>query len=328
MVIINPSFATQPAAVNRPAGPAPVLAIDRVLTAVVIGQRAEHLYELASGNLKMMAESQTALRHGEKLLLQVTGKDQQQRPQLQILKPDTGLINEQLRSSLPQQQSVNQLIANLGKLINMPQQQQLAALGKEFIEAIASKPQASDPAGLRQAILQSGLFMESQLAKGDAPTRDLKRALLRLNQRLNQQLHNIEQAPKSDNSSKNASLAREYAPQTRIAPLLSEYSAAPSAENYPKNRDHSTNRTELPGQLSPQHRQTPTLSDADSNLEILRQLLRDVRGTLTRQESHQLLMALMFGSSTFINSIKQIANKQIHGSNQRKKSLSTIGPYH
>ena len=289
MVIINPSFATQPAAVNRPAGPAPVLAIDRVLTAVVIGQRAEHLYELASGNLKMMAESQTALRHGEKLLLQVTGKDQQQRPQLQILKPDTGLINEQLRSSLPQQQSVNQLIANLGKLINMPQQQQLAALGKEFIEAIASKPQASDPAGLRQAILQSGLFMESQLAKGDAPTRDLKRALLRLNQRLNQQLHNIEQAPKSDNSSKNASLAREYAPQTRIAPLLSEYSAAPSAENYPKNRDHSTNRTELPGQLSPQHRQTPTLSDADSNLEILRQLLRDVRGTLTRQESHQLL---------------------------------------
>jgi hypothetical protein len=190
---------------------------------------------------------------------------------------------------LPQQQSVNQLIANLGKLINMPQQQQLAALGKEFIEAIASKPQASDPAGLRQAILQSGLFMESQLAKGDAPTRDLKRALLRLNQRLNQQLHNTEQAPKSDNGSKNASLAREYAPQTRIAPLLSEYSAAPSAENYPKNRDHSTNRTELPGQLSPQHRQTPTLSDADSNLEILRQLLRDVRGTLTRQESHQLL---------------------------------------
>ena len=64
MVIINPSFATQPAAFNRPAGPAPVLAIDRVLTAVVVGQRAEHLYELASGNLKLMAESQTALRHG------------------------------------------------------------------------------------------------------------------------------------------------------------------------------------------------------------------------------------------------------------------------
>ena len=129
-----------------------------------------------------MAESQTALRHGEKLLLQVTGKDHKQRPQLQILKGEIGLIQSQLRAALPQQQSVSHLLANLGKLSNLPKQHPLATLGKEFIEAIASKAQSSNPAELRQAIMQSGLFLESQLAQGKTPTGDLKQALLKLNQ--------------------------------------------------------------------------------------------------------------------------------------------------
>ena len=40
MVIINTTPAIQPAAVNRPAGPAPILPADRLLMAVVLGQKA------------------------------------------------------------------------------------------------------------------------------------------------------------------------------------------------------------------------------------------------------------------------------------------------
>ncbi|WP_269619276.1 flagellar hook-length control protein FliK [Zhongshania sp. BJYM1] len=291
MVIINPSFATQPAALNRPSGPAPVLAIDRVLTAVVVGQRAEHLYELASGNLRMMAESQTALRHGEKLLLQVTGKDHKQRPQLQILKAETGLVNSQLRATLPQQQSANQLLANLSKLSTMPQQQSLAGLGKEFIGVLPDKAQLSDPAGLRQAIMQSGLFLESQIIKDTLSNRDLKRALLRLSHQISQQLDgaksetNIEKA-----DTKHPPLAKEYSPQTRLAPLPSEHMATKTAvESYVQSATAKPKSEELPGQLHPQGRQVASLNNSDSDIEILQQILRDVRGTIARQESHQLL---------------------------------------
>jgi hypothetical protein len=295
MVIINPSFATQPAASNRPAGPAPVLAIDRVLTAVVIGQRANHVYELASGGLKMMAESQTALRHGEHLLLKVIGKDQQQRPKLQILKPEIGLIQNQLRATLPQQQNVSQLLANLAKLSNMPDQQ-LAAIGKGFVDAIAGRAQSSHPDGLRQAISQSGLFLESQLAKGQAPPGDLKRALLKLSQQISKQLasdpKNIgTDAKQVKADGKNPPLAREYSPQSRLSlPVTETHTTTPklSTESYPQSPATKPRGTELPGELRPQGRQAPTVSQADSDADILQQVLRDVRGTIARQESHQL----------------------------------------
>ena len=296
MVIINPSFATQPAAFNRPAGPAPVLAIDRVLTAVVVGQRAEHLYELASGNLKLMAESQTALRHGEKLLLQVTGKDHKQRPQLQILKGEIGLIQSQLRAALPQQQSVSHLLANLGKLSNLPKQHPLATLGKEFIEAIASKAQSSNPAELRQAIMQSGLFLESQLAQGKTPTGDLKQALLKLSRQITTQLAASKPATEStihgDGSiTKRSTLANEYAPQSRSSPLLTlgHPNSKATVEHYPQNVTDKPTKPELPGELRPQSRQGASIQFADAELEVLQQVLRDVRGSLARQESHQLL---------------------------------------
>ena len=107
MVIINPTISTQPAALTRPAGPAPVLPADRVLNAVVLGERAQHLYELSSGSLRMMAESQTPLREGEQLQLRVLGKDAQQRPQLEILQRGTQDISPQLRNRLPEQLSLN-----------------------------------------------------------------------------------------------------------------------------------------------------------------------------------------------------------------------------
>jgi hypothetical protein len=296
MVIINPSFATQPAALNRPAGPAPVLAIDRVLSAVVVGQRAEHLYELASGNLRMTAESQTALRHGEKLLLQVTGKDRQQRPQLLILKADANFISKQLRTALPQQQSAPQLLSTINAANTRATPSSLSPLLKEFLNILPSKAQVTQASELKQTILQSGLFLESQLAKGEAPPRDIKRALLRLHQQLSQEL-DLELPPETvkrrqiSADEKQAQLAREYAPLSRspLAPAnLSAGSKPIVSQSYADNAANKTRPEELPGQLSPQGRQIANITDGNSHTEILQQLLRDVRGSLARQESHQL----------------------------------------
>ncbi|CAA0082604.1 flagellar hook-length control protein FliK [Zhongshania aliphaticivorans] len=295
MVIINPSFATQPAALNRPSGPAPVLAIDRVLSAVVVGQRADHLYELASGNLRMMAESQTALRHGEKLLLQVTGKDHKQRPQLLILKADANFISKQLRTTLPQQQSTTQLLSALSAVNARATSPALTTLIDEFLSTLPSKAQASNPNELRQAILQSGLFLESQLNKGEAPSRDIKRALLRLNQQLSQQLGNEPLSESSNRSGpkvddKPLQLPREYAPLTRAAsvPPTPIANKSIATNSYVDNSVNNTKMQELPGQLHAQGRQPISIIDSDSNTEVLQQLLRDVRGSLARQESHQL----------------------------------------
>ncbi|WP_373095804.1 flagellar hook-length control protein FliK [Zhongshania sp.] len=304
MVIINPSNATQPAAFNRPAGPAPVLPTDRVLNAVVMGQRAEHLYELASGNLRLMAESQTALRRGEQLLLQVTGKDAQQRPTLQVINTSAGAISPLLKAMLPQQQGINQLLANITPLLNKANDSTLNKLSSALVNALPSRQQLSDPAGLRAAILSSGFFMEAQLAAGIAPANDLKSALLRLAQQL-ENLRQSNAASTQTDPSKASKLSQDYSglartagakaempPSTNSLPNLSQPPTAakdglnPVSTNYGKPAPSS----DLPGVLRSQPRIAAELPEQKLSQEaVIKQLLQDSRGAIARLESHQLL---------------------------------------
>ena len=303
MVIINPSIATQPAAFNRPAGPAPILPADKVLNAVVMGQRAEHLYELASGNLRLMAESQTALRRGEQLLLQVTGKDAQQRPTLQVINTTPSAINPLLKAMLPQQQGINQLLANINQLFSSPAASNtaLTKLTSELLNALPARQQVSDPAGLRQAILSSGFFMEGQLAAGIAPPNDLKSALLRLAQ----QLENLRlsSATTSQESTSKNKLSQDYSNLARGAgtksesPLMTSSQTNPSAANATKsNLSPNTSYSkpaascDLPGVLRSQPRLPAEVPDLKLTQDaVIKQLLQDSRGVIARLESHQLL---------------------------------------
>ncbi len=301
MVIINPSNATQPAAFNRPAGPAPILPTDKVLNAVVMGQRAEHLYELASGNLRLMAESQTALRRGEQLLLQVTGKDANQRPTLQVLNTNNSAIAPLLKAMLPQQQGVNQLVASINQLLSSPGDPALKNLTSGLLNTLPSRQQVSDPAGLREAILSSGFFMEGQLAAGIAPPNDLKSALLRLAQQLeNLRLSNASNS--QEGAIKTNKLVQDYSGLARGAATKPELSlptnspANPSATPSNAKSNLSTNyssqppSSDLPGVLRSQPRLPTELLDPKLNHEaVLKQLLQDSRGAIARLESHQLL---------------------------------------
>ena len=304
MVIINPSNATQPAAFNRPAGPAPILPIDKVLNAVVMGQRADHLYELASGNLRLMAESQTALRRGEQLLLQVTGKDAQQRPTLQVINASPNTLNPLLKAMLPQQQGVNQLLANISQLISSPASN--TALNKasnEFLGILPSRQQVSNPAGLLNAIQSSGFFMESNLAASIAPPGDLKGALLRLAQKLENLRLSIAASPQ-ESASKAAKLSQDYSGLARGAGTKLDSSLLVNGQTSPdqslnSHKPHfgpNTNynrpipNSDLPGVLRSQPRLLPELGSLKLSQEALvKQLLQDCRGAIARLESHQLL---------------------------------------
>ncbi|WP_372876915.1 flagellar hook-length control protein FliK [Spongiibacter marinus] len=303
MVIINPTHNTQPAALLRPAGPAPVLAPDRVMNAVVLGERAQHLYELASGSLRMMAESQTPLRKGEQLQLQVVGRDAQQRPELRIMQRGDVNIAPILRDRLPQQQGLNQLMATLSQLNQQlsPSVQKLLA---PVLASIPHRKQLNDGERVKTALQNSGQFFEAKLLKNAPRNLDFKAALLKLAAQLDQQAAAPPKAPLAKNYplptaaivGKATGDAASPQPGANIAPKAAPSSplSAPSAPK-PRNEGDrayqgtlSASKTaDLPGQLSPQPRTPPS---AANQQEVTQQgLLRAVRGALARLDVQQLV---------------------------------------
>ena len=292
MVIINPTISTQPAALTRPAGPAPVLPADRVLNAVVLGERAQHLYELSSGSLRMMAESQTALREGEQLQLRVLGKDAQQRPQLEILQRGTQDISPQLRNRLPEQLSLNQLAASLNQ-IRQGENPTLRQLIAPLLSNLPRRQQLADSAGLQKALYNSGQSLEAKLASGEPPRGDIKAGLLKLLAALQTQ---SPPPPK-------AGLARSYGPSPAPSAAMQTAgtapvdTAAPRASDLPVSQAPSPSSAPiyqtppkplgLPGELHPQGRLPSKVPELDSTL--LNHLTHDVKGALARQDANQLL---------------------------------------
>lgn len=289
MVIINTTPAIQPAAVNRPAGPAPILPADRLLMAVVLGQKAGHLYELASGNLRLMAESQTPLRQGEQLQLQVTGRDAQQRPLLQILNRADAKLLPLLKATLPQQQGLNQLSSGLiTALAQSPQSAPNHALQtglQQLFAALPRRQQLQEPRGLQQALLNSGLFLEAGLAQGQVGRSDIKAQLLRLAALLSRQhVGSAEGKPATANRP-----GTEYLPARSSHPH-SSHSAPPSrspAMSAYANSSPPPTSSELPGAIRSQGR-LPITRHIDPG-QLLNQLQHQVDGALARIQAHQLL---------------------------------------
>ncbi len=289
MVIINPNIPTQPASYSRPAGPAPILPADRVIMAVVLGQKASHLYELASGNLRLMAESQTPLRQGEELQLKVTGHDAAKRPQLEILSRTGQNLAPLIKATLPQQQNLNQLTGALLAGFRQGSNPAVMTATEAFISSLPVRQQLIDPTALRQVLRDSGLFMESHLAAGDSVPGDLKTALLKLARQLEnsaQQRHLGEQGAASK-------LATDYSPVSNAknrSPSGYEGQNKTPAQAYNASSAAQLKPPELPGDLRPQGRVALNQFNLPQQPELLSRYLLDmVRGSLARQDAHQLL---------------------------------------
>lgn len=315
MVIINPTVPSQPAAVNRPAGPAPVIPADRVLIATVLGERANHLYELASGNLRLMAESQTPLRSGEELRLMLSGRDHRQRPTLRILNTPDGEVNQQLRQLLPNQRPLPQAMATLVSASLQASQQPAAQFARALLGQLPQPEQLFDAANLRKQVLRSGTFMEANLLNAgntDSPTSapapqqlDLKAAMLKLLQQLQSQAQAAPKgaAPTSSGNSKTSAYppispsgqtpgasATTTAPLTPAQNLPATPGAPPIDRQQQLAKAYPTppSRSELPGELFPQGRKT-LRQTSTSETQLTLRLLADIKSALARIESNQLL---------------------------------------
>ena len=148
---------------------------------------------LAIGHRQVSAETSLPLEKGQQLTLQVQTTGQQ--PVLRILSPaaDTTLSTA-VRFLLPRQGPMTPLLSSLNQLTTAPQAA-LPGLIQQLIRSLVRQmptvESAATPRGLKQALQDSGVFLERHLLQLPAPGvnqaalgADLKANLLRLLQLL------------------------------------------------------------------------------------------------------------------------------------------------
>lgn len=162
----------------------------QVLHAVVVSSATAGTALLRVGALELIARTELALTRDQSLLLEVVKGGEQ--PELRVLRSggDEELLARALRTSLPRQAP---LADQLGRIIDTARQllgdKATADLGREVQATLLGRAAQSgtEPAALRQALLQSGLFFEARLAQGTFDAADLKATLLRVLARLQDQ---------------------------------------------------------------------------------------------------------------------------------------------
>ncbi len=230
-----PPPATQAVQVSSESGAVRNWNSGQILQAVVSQSPGGNQAIIQIGNLKISAQTNIPLSAGEKLTLEVvkTGK----LPLLRILRPasEAALLENLVRSALPKQSGLPPLLANLLQAAQAGNPYQLpASVLKAVQDILARLPDSqniSRPEILRNAIQQSGIFLESKLAELASSSRssntstqyqalqsavqtDTKTGLLRLQQ----QLVNIIKQDISSNTAQYpaSNYARRFALQTEL----------------------------------------------------------------------------------------------------------------
>jgi hypothetical protein len=170
----------------------------QVLQAVVVSSPISGTALLRVGGLELVARSDLALPRDQPLLLEVVKAGDQ--PTLRVVRAEgqAELLAGALRRSLPRHgppagqlgriaEAAKSLLGDAGT----------AGLGRDVLAALSSRaaPTGTEPAPLRQALAQSGLFFEARLAQGQFDAADLKAILLRMLARLKGEAGNLPAGP-------------------------------------------------------------------------------------------------------------------------------------
>lgn len=197
---IMPLMQTPPTSGNAPVSGAtfttstagaPELRDGQTVRATVLGVEGGRV-SLRIGNQTLQMNAPVALQQGQQLELQV-----QQLRDLLVLRMIgaprlADLVANGVRQALPQQGGLPPLLANLQALARgeapMPTPRELNQLAGRFLQQLPQLQGMLSEQGVRQAIQESGLFLEAKLAQtvraGGEPSgplgQDMKTALLRL----------------------------------------------------------------------------------------------------------------------------------------------------
>jgi len=211
----------------------------QLLQATVLSTLANKVATIRVGVMILTAEFNALVKAGDKLTLEVISMGA--KPQLQSIQTQQiqQLVEAAIRQTLPKQQSLAQLVKHIEVFI---QQKQLADLPanvqsalRNLYQSFPDRPAMSRADGVRQAFLNSGLFMEARLSN-KAPalpvnlTQDIKAGLLRLQQALQQ--HLPAQSP-TNNNQPVAPVRQTYAPvtPTSVNPTTPQATPAPSTNS-------------------------------------------------------------------------------------------------
>lgn len=139
--------------------------VGQILKAVALPTTASGQTQLQIGQQLVQTQSPIPLQTGQTLALQVQSLTPQ--PLLQIL---AGIrsdpVADAVRTILPKQGSVTALLNNLSQLVGARQPTLpplLQELGQTVLRQVPEPQTVSNAPGLRQALDQSGLFLEAQL---------------------------------------------------------------------------------------------------------------------------------------------------------------------
>ena len=170
----------------------------QILHATVASPATAGTAVLQVGALELIARTELALARDQPLLLQVVKAGDQ--PELRVLQPvrDEEVVARALRTSLPRQAPIaDQLLRIVDAAKQLLGDKATAALAREVAAALIGRPlpTGTEPAALRQALAQSGLLFEAQLAQGRFDAGDLKATLLRVLARLQGQGSNLPVGP-------------------------------------------------------------------------------------------------------------------------------------
>lgn len=184
----GPVSSSIPPAATRTDATASGWQVGQVLRAVTVASTPGGQTTLQIGNQLVQGQSPIPLQNGQPLSLQVESLTPQ--PLLRILATTSAdPVGNAIRTELPKQGSLAPLLSNLAQLSAARQQPLpplLQELSRTLLRQLPEPKAVSTPEGLRRAVEQSGLFLESKLlSAGQGSTRldigsDFKTNLLRL----------------------------------------------------------------------------------------------------------------------------------------------------
>ena len=176
----------------------------QLLEAIATSQTLNGQVKLQVESTQFEARVQFPVEPGQKLVLEVI--KQADPPILQLAKTDTNkntIVHAALRAVLPKQVlGISPLLSNISFLSSQSAQQhstlppEVLVLARTFFNLLPDARNVSTPDGLRQAINNSGIFLENKLTAKHSGSndkgiqKDLKAGLLKLQQAIETLSHN------------------------------------------------------------------------------------------------------------------------------------------